>query len=103
MTDIIRGTEVKFNLNIEPIDNISMDDYDFLIYAYCKGSAQRVEVPKSDCTEVDNDNYTIPIDTSGLSLGQMFVDIHAYVPDNEFPDGFRTEIIRIETELNVIQ
>lgn len=103
MTDIIRGTELKFNVNIEPIDNISMISYDFEAKAYCLGTKQRIAVPKSDCTAVDDDNYILPIDTTGLALGQLIVDIYAYVPDQDFPDDTRTEIVRIETDINIIE
>lgn len=103
MTDIIRGTEIKFNLSIEPIGDVSMELYDFEVLAYCKDTTQKIAIPKSACTKIDSDNYTLPVDTSGLALGQLVVDIYAYIPDLDFPDGLRTEICRVETDINIIK
>lgn len=102
MAYIIRGTEIKFNFNIEPINGVSMTSYDFEVFAYCAGTTQKIQVPKGDCTEVDSDNYVLPIDTSALALGQLIIDVYAYIPDLDFPDGLRTEICRIETDIKII-
>lgn len=103
MADIIRGTELKFNLNIQPVGGVSMSTYDFYVVAYAQGTPQRATVNKHDCTEVDNDNYTLPVDTTALGLGLLILDVHAYVPDQDFPDDQRTEICRIETDITIIQ
>ena len=102
MADIIRGTEIKFNLNIEPMGDIHMSSYDFEARAYCRGTQQKVVIPKSDFTIVDDDNFTLPIDTNMLGLGILVVDIYAYIPDQDFPDDLRTEISRIETDINIV-
>ena len=103
MADIIRGTEIKFNLSIEPIGEISMSMYDFYVIAYAKGTQQRIIIDKSDCTEIDSDNYTLPVDTTSLGLGQLILDVYANVPDEDFSDGSRTEISRTETNITIIQ
>lgn len=103
MEDVIRGTEVKYNLNIQPVGGASMSTFDFQVIAYALGTAQKSVIPKRDCTKVDNNNYVVPVDTSPLGLGQLILDVHAYIPDQDFPDNLRTEIIRLETEQNIIQ
>lgn len=102
MADIIRGTEIKFNLNIQPIGGVSMSAYDFNVMAYAQGTPQRAIVNKDDCTEIDSDNYTLPVDTAPLGLGLLILDVYAYVPDQDFPDDLRTEICRIETDIIII-
>lgn len=102
MTDIIRGTELKFNLNIEPISDVSMSFFNFNVVAYCLGTPQRVKVLKSDCTEIDADNFTVPLDTAALGLGQLILDVYAFIPDQDFIDDYRTEICRIETDVIII-
>ena len=32
---IFLGTELKLNVNIQPIGEITMDDYDFIVELYC--------------------------------------------------------------------
>lgn len=103
MTRVIRGTELKFNLNIQPVSEISMSAFDFYVAAYSRGTAQRSVVQKHDCTKVDNDNYTVPIDTASLGLGLLILDVYAFIPDQDFPDDSRTEICRIETDITLIQ
>lgn len=103
MEDVIRGTEVKYNLNIQPVGGVSMSTFDFQVMAYALGTAQKNVIPKRDCTEVDNNNYVVPVDTSPLGLGQLILDVYAYIPDQDFSDNLRTEIIRLETEQNIIQ
>ena len=103
MADIIRGTELKFNLNIQPVGGVSMSAYDFHVIAYAQGTPQSATVNKNDCTMVDNDNYTLPVDTATLGLGLLILDVYAYVPDQDFPDDQRTEICRIETDITIIQ
>lgn len=102
MAEVIRGTEVKFNLNIEPIGDVHMSSYDFMVTAYCAGTSQKVVIQKSDCVKVDDDNYTLPVDTSALGTGQLMLDVRAYIPDTDFPDSTRTEIVRLETDIEVI-
>lgn len=102
MAEIIRGTEIKFNLNIQPVGGISMSAFDFYVATYAQGTPQRSIVNKSDCTKVNNDNYTLPVDTASLGLGLLILDVYAYVPDQDFPDDLRTEIYRIETDITII-
>ena len=103
MAEVIRGTELKFNLNIQPVGGISMSAFDFYVRAYSKGTAQRSVVHKYDCAKVDNDNYTVPVDTALLGLGLLILDVYAFIPDQDFPDDLRTEICRIETDITLIQ
>ena len=103
MTEIIRGTDLKFNLNILPMSGISMSSYDFQVVAYTKGSGQRVTIFKDSCTKEDNDNYTLPVETSSLGLGELILDVYAFIPDTDFDDKIRTEISRLETEILIVQ
>ena len=103
MTDVIRGTDIKFNLNILPISGISMSSYDFSVVAYAKGTNQRITIIKDSCAMEDDDNYIVPVDTTSLGLGELLLDVYAFIPDTDFDDGIRTEICRIETDITIIQ
>lgn len=103
MAEVIRGTELKFNLNIQPVSGINMSAFDFYVTAYTQGTAQRSVIQKYDCTRVNNDNYTVPVDTAPLGLGLLILDVYAFIPDQDFPDDLRTEICRIETDITLIQ
>lgn len=100
ITTII-GTEEKFNLYIAPLSDLHAADYDFSVKAYSNKRA-RLIIPKSECLLVDNDNFIVRVDTSAIGLGRITLEVTAYVPDNDFPDGLRTEIARYVTNTTVI-
>lgn len=89
------GTELKINVHVEPMDGLHMADYDFecLFYVYTN---KYVVVSKAYMKEVDIDNYLALI-TSDLAnkigRGAIKMKITAHIPDADFPDGLRTEIV----------
>ena len=101
-TNIFLGTELKLNINIEPMGEFTMDDYDWSVEVYC--SAKRVIVTKKeDAIRIDSNNYVILVDSSELGAGDVKCKITAYVPDFDFPDTLRTEVSMIDTGINVIK
>ena len=106
--DIIIGTELKFNMLIQPIDNMHAIDFDFSVKAYGQsktGGNPRayILIQKDDCAQEDDDNYIVPVNTSTLSPGTLILELTAYIPDLTFIDGYRTEMIRHETDINLIR
>lgn len=102
MEQIIRGAEIKFQLNIAPMNGFRMSSYDFRVVAYCKDTKQKLEVTKEECTMLDDDNYIVPVDTASLGLGELLLDVYAEVPDDIFPDELRTDVARLETYVEII-
>lgn len=94
------GTEKKLVVSIEPIDNISMDDYDFKVEVYTKG--RPITITKEQSVRKDKDNYAICVDTSKLGKGRMMVKVIAYIPDADFDDMLRTEIVIIDTNIDIV-
>lgn len=96
------GTELKLNINIEPIGDITMDDYDFFVDAYC--SVKRIiTVKKEDAIRIDENNYVILIDTALTGAGDLKCKITAHIPDEDFDDGFRTEVVGLTTGITIIK
>lgn len=83
------GTELKFQLDIEA-EGFSMADDDFkvIISNYNK----RKEIKKEDMKLDDNENYLFTVDTAYFGSGEYLITIIAYVPDEDFDDGIRTEV-----------
>lgn len=101
-TNIFIGTELKLNINIEPISDFTMDDYDWSVDVYC--STKRVlTIPKSSAIKIDSNNYVLLVDTEELGAGDIKCKITAYIPDFDFPDTLRTEVSMIDTGINVIK
>lgn len=96
------GTELKLNVNIEPIGDITMDDYDFFVEVYC--SIKRVlTIHKKDAIRIDENNYVVLVDTAQTGAGDLKCRVTAYIPDEDFADGLRTEVVGFDTGINIIK
>lgn len=100
--DIYLGSEVPFNIHIEPIDGVSAKDYDFNVSVYTSPK-RAIEVQKSDLIPVDNDNYIVLVDTMEVGTGKVIFKIEAHIPDDRFPDGSRKEIQIIKSKYNIVK
>ena len=102
MSNIGLGTELKLNINIEPIGEITMDDYDFEVDVYC--SLKRVQtIKKEDAIRVDENNYTLCVDSSLLGHGELKAKVTAFIPDGDFEDNYRTEVVYITTIYSIVK
>lgn len=116
MADFIKGTKVKFAINIEA-QGFSMDRDDFEIEVISPresvkgynspklGKSSGIVIYKEEATASstveDSDSseekgttstwYAI-LDTANLSVGQLRVVATAYIPDENDSDGIRKEI-----------
>ena len=102
MSNIGLGTELKLNINIEPMGELTMDDYDFMVEIYT--SLKRIqEIHKSDTIRIDENNYVACVDSEALGHGLVKVRVTAYIPDNDFEDGVRTEVVYLNTDITIIK
>lgn len=101
---IFLGTELKLNINIEPIDGMTMDDYDFEVEVIC-GSFKKssIVIKKERAKKIDSNNYVICFDTTDAGSGRLKCRVKAYLPDGDFTDGKRTEITEIDTGIEIIK
>lgn len=93
----LAGTEVKINISIEPIDGMTMDDYDFecMFYPFINNveyKRKQVTLTKDKMIRIDENNYIAVVDTLLLGAGEIMVQITRKVPDMDCEDGLRTEI-----------
>lgn len=91
-----KGSERKFMLEIDA-PGFSMHDDDFTVIL--KQNTTEKVFPKGDIIEesymdqgVERYRYYLCFDTSIFGRGPVDCIVYAYVPDSDFPDGFRTEI-----------
>lgn len=106
MADFIKGTEIKFAVNIEA-QGFSMDTDDFDLEVITpresvkgyknppQGTSTDLVVFKETVTPEEGDPvstwYAI-LDTTDLTIGQMRVVATAHIPDANANDGIRNEI-----------
>lgn len=102
MQYIVLGTEIKINIHAEPIDGLSMNDYDFFCDFFSFPN-KKVRIHKSEMIVVDNDNYIASMDSTNIGVGNIKVRMTASVPDTNFSDGIRTEIAEYTTDIVILR
>ena len=95
------GEKFKLNINLPPVDNASMDDYDFIAKAYCVPYKSQI-ITKANALRDDANNYVAKIDSSILGLGRVRLRITAQIPDGDFEDGYRPSICEIDTHYIIV-
>lgn len=98
------GTELKLNISIEPMGSVTMDDYNFTVELIC-GSFKKTNltIEKAQAKRVDSNNYIVCFDTSDIGTGRLKCRVTAYLPDDDFTDKKRTEVVEIETGIEIIK
>lgn len=97
--DAFVGTEVKYLVKIESCGfDMVADDFEITIK---RGTTSRT-FHKNDLIEEvitipeEVHNFYLCFDTSYFGPGVLTAIVKAYVPDNDFPDGYRTEIEKFD-------
>ena len=89
MDEAFFGTETKWLINItSPGFDMDRDDFELVL----KTGSKRVSIKKQDCFKDEEDRWYFTFDTSLLKAGVVEIVTTAYVPDDDFPDGIRTEV-----------
>ena len=105
---IVVGTEIKLKINIEPIGDLTMDDYDFKVEAYCNPrksvliTKENIESQNGSGGRLDDGSYYVCIDTALIGIGNLKVKVTAFLPDGAFNDAKRTEVAIINTNMIII-
>lgn len=86
------GTELKFKVSIVA-DGFSMSDDDFSV-EIVRGD-RRLLFEKDDLVR-DGDDFYCCFDTAYFGTGYIQAIIRAYVPDDDFDDGIRTEVYKFD-------
>lgn len=87
------GTELKYLIEITA-SGFSMADDDFEV-EIIRGS-KVLHFDKTDMETDEQGNWYVCFDTKDLKTGKISARITAHVPDNDYPDGIRDEVQRID-------
>ena len=87
------GTELKFIIEITA-DGFSMVDDNFTVLLKRGGFSKLFE--KGDLIQDDEDNFYVCFDSAEFGKGLITAVVTAYVPDEDFDDGFRTEVQKFD-------
>lgn len=96
------GTEFKIKedkilVKVDPMDGLHMSDYDFDIELHTHPN-RSVILNKSNplVIKADEDRYKVCITSEvsrKLGNGAVKLNFIAYIPDPDFPDGYRTSVV----------
>lgn len=100
INNVFLGTELKLNVNIDPIGALTMDSYDFVVDVYCVVN-KTLSIKKADAIRVDENNYVVLVDTKLIGSGTLKCKVIAEIPDADFEDLYRTEISIIDTGIEI--
>ena len=102
MEDYIMHLDSQEKLAVKraPIGNITMDDYDFTIEAYCVPE-KRITLTKKDCIRKDANSYAFIIETNKLGVGKVIIRMIAQIPDGDFKSGYRQNVDRVCTKYEI--
>lgn len=101
MENVCLGTELKINLSIGQLGDVHMSDIDFTAQFYVYANHVQ-EVRKADMLKVDDDNYLALLDSSKMGTGKLKVKVTAFVPDTDFKDRLRTEVVCADTGITLV-
>ena len=87
----VKGTEFKVRISMAPIDNRHMSDIEWECLVFTETSLKTLTINKQEAIKVDRDTYIIRIDSNVCGAGKYYVTLTAYIPDDDFIDGIRTE------------
>lgn len=90
------GTEFKVNIGMQPIGETHLSGCDFNVVFYTNGLKEHT-VEKAEMIKVDDDNYLALVDSKKTGSGELRARVFVYLPDADFEDGFRTEVVDLST------
>lgn len=96
---IYMPAEFKLNVSMEPIDGYHMGDVDFICIFHT--GSRKVTLEKSQMIPIDTNNYVACLKSKELGRGTLTVMYQAAIPDNDFDDGFRDEVVVVKTQLRI--
>lgn len=91
----IIGTEFKVLVEIEPVDEVHMADMEFTCLFYTRIDYP-LTVTKEQMIKVNDDSYIALVDTTGMSPGTLRNRMTVDIPDKDFADGYRREVVDVE-------
>ncbi len=95
------GSKFKLNINMDQIDGFSMEDINFFC-TFKSNSENSVTLQKSSMKQIDENNYVAPLNSLELGKGTITIIYEADIPDNDFDDSFRHEVVVIKTDLRIV-
>ena len=88
--DLYLESEFKAFIKLDPVGDMTMDDYDFYAEYYCYPN-RKVKVEKKDMIRKSEGEYWACLNSVDLGAGMLKCNVVRFIPDADFADGLRTD------------
>lgn len=96
------GSQIKILIEAVLPDSLTLLEVDFDVVVYNDDKKdQQKKYKKTECILTDESDYVVLVDSDELGVGTYMVKLTVYIPDTDFPDGRRKEVIRINPNVKV--
>lgn len=96
------GSQLKILIAAELPDDLRMLDVDFTVTVYNDDAKDKTrEYAKTECILTDEGDYVVLVDSDELGVGTYMVKAVFMIPDQDFPSGYRKEVVRINPNVKV--
>lgn len=82
---LISGQIPTMTVKMSPIGDYHLADIDWRVEYYA--SKGKVVIPKSKAKQIDEDTYSVRVDTKNIGLGEMLGILYPSIPDPEVEGG----------------
>ena len=90
------GTKIKPIISVDPIGGIHLSECDFKCKFY-NSRGRTVYLDKEELLKKSDDSYVARLDSNDFGPGSIMVTVTIQVPDPDFDDGLRTEVVSLWT------
>ena len=104
-TDIYLNSEFKPYVKLDPVGDLTMDDYDFTVEFYCFPN-RKLKITKSELIRKEEAGevvYVACVNSKDIGTGELKCDVTRHIPDADFPDGMRTERITFNYNVSILK
>ena len=97
------GSDVKIAFTVDLPDGLKLSDIDFTgKVVNSMDSGKVMNFVKADCIEIeDGKSYVVLVDTDVMGVGSYLLRVTVFVPDTDYPSGYRKEVVNINPHISV--
>ena len=96
------GSQEKILITADLPDDLTMQDVDFSVEVMnTEAKDKKKTFKKTECILTDEGDYVVIVDTDDYGVGMLMVKVTFQIPDQDFPDGFRKSVVRINPHITI--
>jgi hypothetical protein len=96
------GSEEEVNISLDLIDGYAMADYDFTIEVYCSSLKKQI-FTKQQATRIDDNNYTVIVETIKIGVGDVKIRVVGSVPNRSYPGKYRDVVTYLDPNMRIVR